>query len=387
MYTTHTNWILTHHSLDSRQRKKQHTERLEDEKKHYTNVMSDMEQTINDLRTEVAELQMEKESLVHYANNLSIDKDEIIRQHTIETTELRKKVSVMSDHIQALEASVSVSLTSLASVPEEAQTGACNSGIGTYDNIGDLGMEAGSDPWEDVYHNTPSIEQSQQITVHKADPKSRNVEAAACPAIAQTEKPSSQGGLLFMLFLVGAFVMSNRQMPGMLPVSDEIRVASAELLDNVLRDAGMPNSLPSVSLQPLAVVASTSTQVKSDAASATLWSQPATVEPSLLGQLSEELIHTTEEQAKTQLFSLNAAQYSGIVGSQLPSPAPDSATITSNQDHHNLADTLDKMRNNSRADVYTRTLLWDQIPSEVVRSFIKMVSEINTATFNIGGKQ
>jgi hypothetical protein len=33
----------------------------------------------------------------------------------------------------------------------------------------------------------------------------------------------------------------------------------------------------------------------------------------------------------------------------------------------------------SAAEVYTRSLLWDQIPSDVVRTFAKMVAESNNA--------
>jgi len=32
------------------------------------------------------------------------------------------------------------------------------------------------------------------------------------------------------------------------------------------------------------------------------------------------------------------------------------------------------------ADVYTRSLLWDQIPGDVVRNFAKMVAECNGAS-------
>ncbi|CAK7271264.1 hypothetical protein SEPCBS119000_004511 [Sporothrix epigloea] len=374
-------------ALDSRQRKKQHTERLEDEKKHYTNVMSDMEQTINDLRMKVAELQMEKQNLLQYVENLTADKDEILRQHTAESAELRKKISVMSDHIQALEKSTALAPSPLASPKGEVHERVYDSTIGTYSSMGDLGVEAASDPWEDLFHSTPSIEQSQhlerqpqQVAAVKAAPETRTLDTA------HTEKPTSQGGLLFMLFLVGAFVMSNRQMPSMPPVSDEIRVASAELLDNVLRDAGMPNSLPSASVLPLSVATSTSVPANSAATSATTWAQPTTVEPSLLGQLSDQLIQTTDEQAKSQVFSLDAVQYSGVVSSQY-SPAAQASSTTSGNCRRNLADTLANLRSNNTAEVYTRSLLWDQIPGEIVRSFINMVSAVNTTIFNSGEKQ
>jgi hypothetical protein len=36
-------------------------------------------------------------------------------------------------------------------------------------------------------------------------------------------------------------------------------------------------------------------------------------------------------------------------------------------------------KQSSAAEVYTRSLLWDQIPSDVVRTFAKMVAECNNA--------
>ncbi|CAK7214500.1 hypothetical protein SCUCBS95973_002168 [Sporothrix curviconia] len=372
-------------ALDSRQRKKQHTERLEDEKKHYTSVMNDMEQTINDLRMQLAEFQLEKQNIGRYIDNLAMDKEEMIRQHTIETADLRKKVSVLSNHIQILESSAAPAPAMSSHVPGYAGAGASASAMGPFGDIGGLGMETGSDTWEDLFQGMPSVEQQpeqqlRQAAVVKPDPETREVDTTVGPVMASTEKSGTQGGLLFMLFLVGAFVMSNRQMPSMPPVSDEMRVASAELLDNVLKDAGMPDSAPSSSIAPSAVVASASVNANVAAASSSAWVQPTTVEPSMLGQLSDQLIQPTEEQANEQLFSLNAAQYSGVVNYQHPPSVEDTASVPTSQGRRNLADALAAVRSNSKAEVYTRSLLWDQIPSDVVRSFVKMVSEVNTAT-------
>ncbi|CAK7200528.1 hypothetical protein SEUCBS139899_003225 [Sporothrix eucalyptigena] len=382
-------------ALDSRQRKKQHTERLEDEKKHYTNVMSEMEQTINDLRIKVNELQLEKQNIGQYIETLNMDKEEMIRQHTIETAELRKKVSVLSNHIQVLEGSAAPAPTMSPHVSGYTGAGAGASTMGPFGEMDAFGMETTTDSWEHLIHGIPAVEQQQpeqqQAVVQiKADPESKvndTTESSALgPVLASsTEKSGTQGGLLFMLFLVGAFVMSSRQMPSIPRVSEEVRVASAELLENVLKDAGMPDNAPapSASIVPSAVASA------SVAAAATLWAQPATVEPSMLGQLSDQLMQPTEEQTNEQLFSLNAAQYSGVVNYQHP-PAVDSASTASaptSQGRRNLADALAAMRSNSKAEVYTRSLLWDQIPSDVVRSFVKMVSEVNTATPGADGEQ
>lgn len=373
-----------------------HTERLEDEKKHYTNHINNLEHEVETLRLQVSELQMEKQNITQYVENMNMDKEEMIRQHTIETADLRKKISFLSSHVQVLEGSAAPAPTMASHVSGYTGAGAGTSNMGPFGDMDSLTMDGAPDSWEHLFPGMPSIGQPQQPEQHKqqqvvevkADPESTktNDAEAVGSVLASTEKSGTQGGLLFMLFLVGAFVMSSRQMPSIPHVSDELRVASAELLENVLKDAG--ENTPSVNAAATAVIASSSVNANVAAASATSWAQPATVEPSMLGQLSDQLMQPTEEQANEQLFSLNAAQYSGVVNYQHPATAESAApsSAPTNQGRSNLADALAAMRSNSKAEVYTRSLLWDQIPGDVVRSFVKMVSEVNTASPGADGE-
>ena len=86
-----------------------------------------------------------------------------------------------------------------------------------------------------------------------------------------------------------------------------------------------------------------------------------------------------EEQNNEQVFSLSAAQYHGLTSSDFLENAP--ATRSTSQGRKNLGESLAAMRLNSKksaAEVYTRSLLWDQVPSEVVRRFAKLVEECNS---------
>jgi hypothetical protein len=192
---------------------------------------------------------------------------------------------------------------------------------------------------------------------------------------ADVEKPATQGGLLFMLFLVGAFVLSNRSTPNIPRVSEDVREASATLLDNILKDAGVART-------PDNVMASAAPQP-----SGNTWANPASmtmagngmdgIAPSMLGELHDTLTQPTQQQTNEQVFSLSAAQYNGVTDQSFLRNPPARST---SQGRRNLADALATMRNNdkqSAAEVYTRSLLWDQIPSDVVRNFAKMVAEIN----------
>ncbi|KAG5927089.1 hypothetical protein E4U42_002600, partial [Claviceps africana] len=85
-------------ALDSRQRKKLHTERLEDEKKQYTAVITDLEEELAALKHKLDVLMQEKNSMVGYMERMTLEKEDMIRTHTVETGDLRKKVNVLTDH-------------------------------------------------------------------------------------------------------------------------------------------------------------------------------------------------------------------------------------------------------------------------------------------------
>ncbi|KAK3939133.1 bZIP transcription factor 49 [Diplogelasinospora grovesii] len=350
-------------ALDSRQRKKQHTERLEDEKKQFTEVISTLEDQIAKMEREMAQLHREKQGYEAYINDMERKQEELISRHTIESGEMRKKISVLTQHIQTLEVSPS-------------STGPNQPGFGG--NFGEMEGITMDGPWENMQmfgdyamEQTAEIKQEMQmVPVKKPE--------VAIPA--DSEKPAQQGGLLFMLFLVGAFVLSSRSTPSIPRVSDDVRAASATLLENVLKDAGVPqatSALGAMAPRP----------------SGTSWGQPSVpslsiappvldnVAPSMLGDMTDALTQPTEQQTNEQLFGMTAAQYNGISSADFLEHAP--AEKSTSQGRRNLAEALAHMRNPNKqsgaAEVYTRSLLWDQIPGDVVRTFAKMVAECNQA--------
>ncbi|PSR88962.1 hypothetical protein BD289DRAFT_366589 [Coniella lustricola] len=349
-------------ALDSRQRKKMHTERLEEEKKQYTGMIGDMEQDIEQLRTQLEQMFREKQQDQQIIDQLKFDREEMVRAHTIETGELRKKVSVLTSHIQSLEGGAMSHPTSIpgqayANGPPFSEMDGMTMD-GPWDNMGLFGADY---PMEQS-----DIKREMQLVAAKKH-------EVAIPADA--EKTSTQGGLLFMLFLVGAFVLSSRQ-PSIPRVSEDVRVASATILENVLKDAGVSQS------------GSGNMELMNAQPTGTAWpaapsaSMPVlggggldSVTPSILGDLSDSLTQPTQEQQNEQLFGLTAAQYDGVHSQDFLQNAPTEKSTS--QGRRNLAEALATMRSNSKAEVYTRSLLWDQIPSDVVRNFAKMVTESN----------
>lgn len=340
-------------ALDSRQRKKMHTERLEDEKKQYTAVISEQEDIIAELNMKLDQLMREKDFYHGRTEVLMMEKEELIGNHTIETGELRKKVSVLTDHVKSLET---------ANMP---------SNVGYNNAFNEMEMTMDPSSWENMgfMGEFQPMEQDVKQEVQVVPTKKTEI------ALPSDDKHSSQGGLLFMLFLVGAFVMSNRSAPTIPRVSEDVREASATLLENIFKDAGVAQA-------PGAVMAAQAPQ-PSGASWAMATPTPMHgvnmngIAPSMLGDLSDSLTRPTQEQTKEQLFSMTPAQYNGVTSQDFLQNAP---PPTTSRGRRNLAESLATMRNNdkqSAAEVYTRSLLWDQIPRDVVRNFAKMVAEAN----------
>ena len=316
----------------------------------------------------MAELFQEKARIGEYIETLNLEKEEMIRAHTIETGELRKKISVLTGHVQSLESAALPAALQTGHFPGSAPFGDMDgmSGMDTsgWDGMGGFMADYGMDPVPAVPEVKPEM---QMVPVKKSDAM-------------DADKPSGQGGLLLMLFLVGAFVLSNQQATPIPRVSEDVRAASRSILENVLKDAGV-QSAPVVASMPAAPQPSSWAATPHRAMTGL-----DGVAPSMLGDLTDALTQPTQEQTNEQLFSLNAAQYSGVMGhDDVPYPPPPPEQRATSQGRRNLAEALSALRTGSKAEVYTRSLLWDQIPRDVVHNFARMVAESNPQSNAEGG--
>ncbi|KAH8893776.1 hypothetical protein GQ53DRAFT_821679 [Thozetella sp. PMI_491] len=342
-------------ALDSRQRKKMHTERLEDEKKQFTECIANMEDSMKQLDDD---LRTQKTYYENYIHTLKQEHEDLIAKYTMETGELRKKINVLTGHIQTLEG---------ASMQPAGVPG--NAGYpGGYGEMEGLTMEGSWNgmPVFDDYQMVQPTEVKQEMSLMPA----KKPEPAA-----DAEKPGNS--LLWMLLMIGALVASSgKAAPRIPPVTEDVRVASAHILDNVYKEAGVSQVLSrAVAPQP----------------SGATWAQPTAsampgvtpsvdgVGPSMLSEMADALTQPTEQQANEQLFSLSTSQYNGVTSQEFAQmPPPERST---SQGRRNLAEAMASMRNNhkqSAAEVYTRSLLWDQIPGDVVRDFAKMVADFSS---------
>jgi hypothetical protein len=161
---------------------------------------------------------------------------------------------------------------------------------------------------------------------------------------------------------------------------DDIREASATVLDTIFKDAGVPQADPRLThinrVETLETIPSTSSWSAAPISSSPMIGLSG---PSL-DILNQQLIKPTKEQEAEQLFSLTADQYNGVTSQDFFREPEPSSTSSSSQGRRNLGLSLAAMRENSKssaAEVYTRSLMWDKVPAEVVRDFAKLVADAN----------
>ncbi|EAU35226.1 conserved hypothetical protein [Aspergillus terreus NIH2624] len=354
-------------ALDSRQRKKLHTEKLEEEKKQFTQVISDLEEELQNMRLREAELLREKgewmsaqQEITQYINSLHMDKDEMIRVHTLETAELRKKNNILKETIEKLE--------------RQARPSAPANMATDFSDFENLTMD--SSPWEDfTMVNNLSLD-AEPVPAQSSALVVSSTEKAPEKA-ANNDYPFSWNAF-YMCLLFGAFIASNnvslssRALP---QLSEEYRAESANVLKAVL--SASPPELaqsnnhaapaPSAASLPATITGAEMAQMTS-----------GTVPPSNLDELHNTLAMPTKEQQQQQVFSLNADQYNSLTTFE------DTGVEYKQQQPSNLQQALAAMRGNAAqnrlpnkatSDVYSRSLMWDRVPEKVIRDFRRMVQE------------
>ena len=296
-----------------------------------------------------------------YIEDLMTEKEEMIRSHTVETGELRKKNAVLAEQAQKLES------ISMSTVPS-------STGYSTdFSEFDHLTME--TSPWDNFsmvndFSMETDLKQENSLVISskKERPSSKD------------EEKTATSGLLLMLLLCGAWVASssNTAAPPSIPtMPEDVRVASAVVLENIYKDAGLS------SVRPLECSNSNGIRRASTQSSAFSASPYASMSRSPLSTLHHRLITPSEQQQRDTAFSLSASQYNGITSDEL---YDDHVSPTSNR-RRNLGEALAAMRHGtqgSAAEVYTRSLMWDEVPTKVVRDFARMVAESKSATTRSG---
>ena len=355
--------------MDSRQRKKLHTEKLEEEKKQFTQVISDLEEELQNMRLREAELIREKgewlaaqQEINQYINTMHMEKDEIIRVHTLETADLRKKNNILKETVEKLERHARTAPANLAT---------------EFSDFENLTMD--SSPWEDfTMVNGLSLE-AEPIPTSAAHSTSLVVSTNDKEKSATSDYPFSWNAF-YMCLLFGAFIASNssslsaRAMP---QLSEEYRAESA----NVLR-AVLSSSPPELAQGQAAMASSSAMSMPTTITGAEMAQMTGAAAPSNLDELHNTLALPTKQQEQEQVFALNADQYNSLT-------TFDDAGVDYKQQQQpsNLQQALAAMRGNvahklpnkATSEVYSRSLMWDRVPEKVIRDFRRMVQEYGVA--------
>lgn len=328
-------------ALDSRQRKKQHTDRLEQDKKallaqmdawdeekmNLINQIDALRQANKQVTTQLQKSefivqQLEQDNMRLVQENQ--DCKEMIQQATNREGQQNKMIRELTEDLNRREAAES----SVA-----------------FD--------------EESYVDMGAIEGFPSDPVVKPD-----VDAV------EPAKPAAQG-LLLMLLLFGAFVASKGGSTSAIPpVSDDMREASTFILNDVFNEAGVSSTMTAFNPVPSAPVNS--------------WNGLSTTHVNMaqltrngFQQLTlnnfDRLTQPSLQQQREQLFGMSAEQFNDVTHYDFLNDAP--PVMASSSGRRNLAESLAAMRagKGKKTDVYTRSLLWDQVPQDVVRRFAQMV--------------
>jgi len=337
-------------ALDSRQRKKQHTERLEEEKKLHSTIIAELEEKLSLLtardeewRKRFEEVSNERDYARHQTDVLQMEKEEMVKNHTLETGELRKKNNFLENQLQKME-----------TIIEQNNISAGGAGGAYTDEFGFENMEM-NDYWGGPTFGTADPFDIPPETKTAVVKKTKTVEPQE---VAESEKPAASG-LLLILLLCGAFVASSTsQSAGSLPpLPQPIKTASASILQSIFQDAGVSNAR----VQDL------------EASMSESWTDSKSIVPQLVGLessvalLNAQLAESSLDSDHQQFMQLTAAEYNEVTSKDF---GP--AKVGSIRGRKHLADGLASLQSHSKpslAEVYTRSLLWDKVDAEVVRRF------------------
>ncbi|KXT09377.1 hypothetical protein AC579_6423 [Pseudocercospora musae] len=367
-------------ALASRQRKKKHTEDLESKEKNYTNQIAMLEAQLSELTRErearecdwqAAHQRLQEAQRI--INTMDDEKREMVMRHNEEASQLRRRVQILADQLEAGPApAMSAAPSSTGFTDFNAEMEALNMGPHDWDNfifVNDLQNDPQDDfsfePKPEPVKPTPELtKKSSSSTVTPASIKRNNE---------HTNEQPIASGLLFMLLLCGAFVASQpakSQPPDLPKMPEDVRAAAPAVLNNLLAETGSSTSHdfnhPAARMdqhEPMPSGLPYSNNIK----------------PGRIDRMHRTITSPTKQQEIDQAFSLTPAQYASMTNMDYPAYNRQSGNEPAPPQRRNLAEALANLENsqprNSKAEVYTRSLLWDQIPADVVRQFKEIVRD------------
>jgi hypothetical protein len=301
-----------------------------------------------------------------------MEKRDMLMKHTEETSNLRKRIQVMTDRLEAGPAPAMSAAPSSTGFSEfNAEFDDLNIGPHVWDSLifphPDSSMvsdEFGFGQQQSMAPMKQSLEKKASTnTIVPVQPRKTNENS--------TEQPIASS-LLFMLLLCGAFVASKpatsstSELPKM---PADVRAAAPTVLNNLLSESN-----PSAQQQQ-ARAAMQAFQEPAPSNIPTMNNQ----NHNKLDHLHHHMISPSKQQSDEAAFALTQAQYAALtdIGPPMNDYRGPSHTHPARR---SLAEALANehtVSSGNKADIYTRSLLFEQIPADVVRQFKEMVRDRN----------
>jgi len=379
--------------LDSRQRKKAHTEKLECEKKAFLERVADLEKEraqLHEIIRQDREHQMvQQQQMEHFIGQLQHERDEAIRTKTLETAGLRQKINILKGHVRDLEREQHAMMAQSNSAADFATD------FSSFDNLG-----IDDNTWEDGF----TMVGNSEIPVDVAERQQLHGQQTPVPPTSRPAEPKSDSmpfswNAFYMCLLLGAFIASTSNSSttsASLPaLSDEYRAESAHVLNAVL------HSKPDSSHMLFAPSHSGAGQHPQAPALATadmshmtspIQQHPPAEPQTHLEHLHSHLTTPSRHQTESAAFSMSAASYSHLTTD------PDDTTVYTTDEFGNPIPVMHPEAKPSRlqtayasmqadrrrtgvdrvlgGQAQERSLLWERVPEKVLRDFKRMVEEV-----------
>ena len=338
-----------------------------------------LEQQLAEIVIERDNLSRDRQILVHQnqeaqriIDSIQMEKRDMLMKHTEETSSLRKRIQVITERLEAGPApAMSANPSSTGFSEFNAEFDTLNIGPHDWDNLIFPSDANGMVPDEFGFGQQmmspikQSLEKKASTNTIVPAPTRKSNESS-------TEQPIASS-LLFMLLLCGAFVASkpatssSSELPKM---PADVRAAAPTVLSNLLSDVNPPAQQQ----QARAAMQVLQEPAPSNMPSVNNIDHQAT---NKLDQLHHHLTSPTKQQSDEAAFAMTQAQYAAFM--DMGSTNEDhQASNHVNPARRNLAEALANQHSvnpSNKADVYTRSLLFEQIPADVVRQFKEMVRD------------
>ena len=291
-------------SLDSRQRKKSHTEKLEHEKKMHEKRMVDLETAVDQFQEQ---LHLEREQWMHQRQqydmqikSLMQERDEAIRQKTIEVADTRRQLNAMKEYVR-----------------EQSQR---PSGYGQTTDMNNMASDFSEFGFDDDWENEFSLIDNTDLDTNDFENMQRQATPKP-PMPSSDKKPEAEfsWNTFYMCLLFGAVVVSaggqlakaaNSQADVSLPSVSDLNRADAE---NVLKAVLSIEPQSAQGLVPSrSAVPSLTTSTPHSSVSGSGFSHLSGESRTGLDKLSSTLTTPSRHQEVQQIFAMTPASYNHI---------------------------------------------------------------------------